>query len=350
MINISDPPAERAAGLARIRDELATAHRVVLTTHMNADGDGAGSEIALGSWLRRTGREPVIVNPTPFPPLFDFLREGLDLPVCSPADGGSGPADAAAAVRDADVVVVLDTAEAPRLGQVMPLIESHRILTLDHHPPVTPSLGEPSVRDAAAAATGELVYDLLVGAGDAPTRPEAHALYAAIATDTGSFRFSNTTSRVHEIAADLVARGVDPETMSGRLYGGYTLSRLALLERALGGLRVHEELPVAWIRLTAADMRETEADRDDIEGLVEYARRLQGVEVAMLLRELPEGKTKISLRTSGDVDVAAVARELGGGGHVKAAGAMIDASLDETEARVLGVLDTALGDANRGGP
>ncbi|HSM09557.1 MAG TPA: DHH family phosphoesterase [Gemmatimonadota bacterium] len=345
---VSPAPPERAAGLARIRDDLAAAHRVVLTTHMNADGDGAGSEVALASWLLRTGREPVIVNPTPYPELYDFLREGLDVPVLSPADGGSGRADAAEAVRDADVVVVLDTAEAPRLGQVMPLIESHRILTIDHHPPVTRSLGELSVRDAGAAATGELVYDLLVEAGDVPTEFEARALYAAIATDTGSFRFSNTTSRVHQIAADLVARGVDPETMSGRLYGGYTLSRLALLQRALTGLRVHDELPVAWIRLTAADMREAEADRDDIEGLVEYARRLKGIEVAALLRELPEGKTKVSLRTSSEVDVAAAARELGGGGHVKAAGAMIDASLDDAEARVLEVLAAALGAG--GGP
>lgn len=340
---VSPAPPERAAGLARIRDDLATAHRVVLTTHMNADGDGAGSEVALASWLRRTGREPVIVNPTPYPELYEFLLEGLDVRVLSPA-GGSGRADAAEAVRDADVVVVLDTAEAPRLGQVMPLIESHRILTIDHHPPVTAALGELSVRDAGAAATGELIYDLLSGAGEVPTESEARALYAAIATDTGSFRFSNTTSRVHQIVADLVARGVDPETMSGRLYGGYTLSRLALLQRALAGLRVHDELPVAWIRLTAADMREAEADRDDIEGLVEYARRLKGIEVAALLRELPEGKTKISLRTSGeDVDVAAAARELGGGGHVKAAGAMVDASLDDAEARLLEVLAAALG-------
>jgi phosphoesterase RecJ-like protein len=340
---ISPPPPERAAGLARIRYDLATAHRVVLTTHMNADGDGAGSEVALASWLRRTGREAVIINPTPFPELYEFLLENLDIPVMSPADGGTGRADATEALRDADVVVVLDTAEAPRLGQVMPLIASHRILTIDHHPPVTPSLGEPSVRDATAAATGELIFDLLGGAGEVPTKLEARALYAAIATDTGSFRFSNTTSRVHQIAAELVARGVDPETMSGRLYGGYTLSRLALLQRALAGLRVHDELPVAWIRLTAADMREAEADRDDIEGLVEYARRLQGIEVAALLRELPEGKTKVSLRTSGDVDVAAAARELGGGGHVKAAGALIDASLDESEARMLAVLGAALG-------
>ncbi|MFW6085346.1 MAG: DHH family phosphoesterase [Gemmatimonadota bacterium] len=343
MISDEDARTPREAALARIRDELATAHRVVLTTHLNADGDGAGSEAAMASWLLRTGREPVIVNPTPFPELYDFLLEGLaDVPVLSPAESEEARAEAAELVREADLVVVLDTAEAPRLGQVMPLIESHRILTIDHHPPVTPSLGEPSVRDASASATGELVYDLLAVAGAEPTEAEARALYAAVVTDTGSFRFGNTTSRVHEIAADLVARGVDPETMYARLYGGYTIARLALLQRALASLEVHDELPVAWIRLTDADMREAGADRDDVEGIVEYPRRLAGVEVAVLFRELPGGKTKISLRTSGDADVAAAARELGGGGHVKAAGALMEASLDDAVEAVLSVLSDRL--------
>lgn len=336
-MSITPPPPERAAGLARIRDELATAQRIVLTTHMNADGDGAGSETALASWLKRTGHDPVIVNPTPFPDLYRFLLEGIDVPAFSPADPAEASA-AAAAARAADLVVVLDTAEAPRLGQVMPLIESHRILTIDHHPPVTPPLGELSVRDASAAATGELIFDLLEEAGAELNLMEARGLYAAIVTDTGSFRFANTSSRVHQIVASLIECGVDPESMYGRLYGGYSRARLALLQRALAALEVHDELPVAWIRLTDADMKETGADREDVDGLVEYARRLRGIEVAVLLRELPEGKTKVSLRTSGSTDVAAVARELGGGGHVKAAGALVDAPLDEAIPRLVAAL------------
>ncbi len=329
------PPSERAAGLERIRAELASAQKVVLTTHLNADGDGAGSEAAMGGWLRRSGRKATIVNPTPLPEGYRFLLDGLSAWTHADEAGRT-------AIKEADLVLVLDTAEASRLGQVMPLIESHRILTIDHHPPVTPSLGQPSVRDASAAAAGELVYDLITGAGDVPTQAEAIALYAAIVTDTGSFRYGNTTSRVHQIAAHLVALGVDPEDMYQRLYGGYTLARLSLLQRALAGIRTHDRLPVAWISLTATDMAETGATRDDVEGIVEYARRLEGIEVAVLLRELPDGRTKVSLRTSGDADMAAAARTLGGGGHVKAAGVMLEAPLVDAETLVLGVLEDLL--------
>ncbi len=331
-LRVTSPPSERATGLGRIRAELATVQKIVLTTHMNADGDGVGSESAMGGWLRRSGQEVTIVNPTPIPDTYCFLLDGL--PAWTPTDEAGR-----VAIQEADLVVVLDTAEPSRLGQVMPLIESHRILTIDHHPPVTPSLGQPSVRDASAAAAGELVYDLIIGAGDTPTLAEARALYAAIATDTGSFRYGNTTSRIHLITAHLVSLGVDPENMYHLLYGGYTLARLSLLQRALEGLRVHDTLPVAWISLSAVDMTETGATRDDVEGIVEYARRLEGVDVAVLLRELPDGRTKVSLRTSGDTDVAAVARELGGGGHVKAAGILLDAPLADAVPLILGVLD-----------
>lgn len=330
---VTSVPSERATGLDRIRAELSSAQKVVMTTHLNADGDGVGSESALGGWLLRSGHAATIVNPTPLPDTYRFLLDGL--PAWTPADEAGR-----VAIQEADLIVVIDTAESSRLGPVMPLIESHRILTIDHHPPVTPSLGQPSVRDPTAAAAGELIYDLIIGAGDTPTLPEARALYAAIATDTGSFRYGNTTSRVHQITAHLLALGVDPEDMYHRLYGGYTLARLALLQRALAGIRIHDTLPVAWIGLSSSDMEETGATRDDVEGIVEYARRLEGIEIAFLLRELPDGRTKVSLRTSGDTDVAAVARELGGGGHVKAAGVLLDVPLAEAEALVIAMLES----------
>ncbi|MCL7957226.1 MAG: bifunctional oligoribonuclease/PAP phosphatase NrnA [marine benthic group bacterium] len=327
--------ADRKRELTRILERLTPGLKVVLTTHVNADGDGAGSEAALASWLRRRGLEPVIVNPTPFPDLYAFLLNGT--PACTPADEA-----AATPLREADFFMVLDTAEPSRLGTVHPHLAGREVLTIDHHPPAGPPLGEISVRDPSACATGELVHDLFALAGMPASREEADALYVAIVTDTGSFRYANTNPPAHRIAAELIETGVDPESMYRRLYATYTADSLALTRRALEALQVHPELPVAWISLTPADMELTGAGRDDLDAIVEYPRRLQGVEVAILFRVLPDGRTKVSLRSAGDADVAAVARELGGGGHVKAAGALVPHGLDATERLVLEAIGKAL--------
>jgi phosphoesterase RecJ-like protein len=328
-------PEARRAGLARILARLTPGLRVVLTTHVNADGDGAGSECALAGWLRRRGLTPAIVNPTPYPEAFRFLLDGIPAHVPAEEPGRR-------ALVEADFVLVLDTAEPGRLGAVAERIAGREVLTIDHHPPVTPPLGELSVRDPEACATGELVYDLMGVAGETPTRKEAEGLYVAIATDTGSFRFANTSPRTHEIVAALLRAGVDPEEMYRHLYATYTPEGLTLLRRALASLHVHPELPVAWIRLTRADVEETGASKEDLEGIVEYARRIRGVEVAALLRELPDGRTKVSLRASGEADVASVARSLGGGGHTKAAGALVGSGVDAAEGVVLEAIRSAL--------
>lgn len=322
-----------------MRAALEQARRIVLTTHVNADGDGAGSEAALAGWLRRQGREPCIVNPTPFPEVYEFLVE--DLPVHRLAEAAGRRA-----LEEAELFLVLDTSEASRLGELGAILRTRRVAVLDHHPPNPEPLGDPAVRDPEACATGELAYDLLLLAGGELTRREAEGLYVAIATDTGSFRFSNTSPRAHRIAALLLEAGVEPEEMYRRLHARFTPARLGLLQRALASLRVDDELPISWITLTHRDVRESGAEKEELEGIVEYARRLQGIEVALLFRELPGGRTKASLRSNGDTDVAAVARSLGGGGHEKAAGVLLESPLHEATPRLLAAVREAL----RSGP
>jgi phosphoesterase RecJ-like protein len=319
----------RSSGLKRVLQELEPGRKVVLSTHLNADGDGAGSQAAAAHWLIRRGLEPAIVNPTPFPDQFRFLLgEGMGAWTPSDAEGEE-------AMREADVFLVLDTAEPSRLGAAMRRMEGRRILVIDHHPSTSSSIGDVVVCDPAACATGELVFDLIQVAGDQITLSEAEGLYVAIATDTGSFRYANTSASTHEITADLLRAGVDPEEMYLRIYAQYTPAGLELVRRALERLRVDDELPIAWISLRQADLAQTGATKEDLEGIVEYARRIRGVRVALLFRELHDGTTKVSLRSTGDADVAAVARRLGGGGHVKAAGAVVPENLDAAEARVL---------------
>ena len=291
--------------------------------------------MALALYLARLGVNAAIVNPTPFPETYAFILGDL-------AAWSSRDEEGRKALERADLFVALDTSEPSRLGDVYAAMRDRPVAVLDHHPATPESIGDPAVRDPLACATGELVYDLILSAGERPTPREAEALYVAIATDTGSFRFANTSDRTHEICAELLRAGVDPQAMYRRLYGQVTEGRLDLLRRALAGLEQDPEWPLSWITLRREDFHASNAASADLEGIVEYARRLRGIEIAGLFRELPDRSTKVSLRSNGDADVAAIAREHGGGGHQKAAGVHIRGPLDAASAAVLASARRAL--------
>jgi bifunctional oligoribonuclease and PAP phosphatase NrnA len=325
-------PVERREALAKVRDALLDARNIVLTTHVNADGDGAGSEAAMAAWLLRQGKHVRIANPTPYPELYGFLLENPKL-LLNPGDP-----DWSAALNAADLFVVLDVSEPRRLGRVAGALRDKKIVLIDHHPPNEGAVQAiAAVQEPGACATGELIYDLFVVAGTLPPWPAAivDALYAAIVTDTGSFRFANTTPRTHIIAADLLRRGVDPEEMYRRIFATVPLRRIHLLRAALEQLDIDPAAHLAWITVPRAVMDAANATSEDLEGLVEHARSIEGTEVAMLFRETADGSTKISLRSNGRVDVNAIARQFGGGGHIKASGALTSGPLEETRAKVL---------------
>jgi phosphoesterase RecJ-like protein len=326
-------PPHRRDALVQILEALDADGDVVLTTHVNADGDGAGSEAALANWLAARGVPVAIVNPTPFPALFRHLVADPD----RIADPGSERA--AWALRAARLFVVLDTGEPRRLGRIAGAIGDRPVVVIDHHPVTETAIPGLGLRDTTACATGELVYDLLRLAGregdDAWPHPIAEALYTAILTDTGSFRFANTTPRAHVIAADLIERGVDPEEVYRRIYATVPMRRIQLLRAALEELEADPVLPVTWITVPRAVVEELGATTEDMDGIVEYARSIEGTEVALLFRETPDGGTKVSFRSNGEVDVNELARRFGGGGHVKAAGAVVGAPIGPARDQVL---------------
>ena len=319
---------ERRQALEAVAERLAAAKRVVLTTHINPDGDGVGSTVALADRLRATGTEATIVTPTRAPRSLHFAYG--DLPVFDAKD----PA-AADPLNAADLIAILDTAERHRLGAVGDYLDRTPSVIIDHHPPVGPAPAEPSIRDPDACATGELIFDLL-SLEDGPISPlGADGLYVAIATDTGSFQFSNTTARTHEIAAELVRGGVDPEAMYRRLYGTFSRGGLSLVRLALEKLEIDPLSPVAWVAVDHRALRDCSATSEDMEGLVEYPRRLAGTEVGLFFRGLSSDRTKVSLRSNGDVNVSVIAQELGGGGHEKASGVVLDMGLEAAVEAVL---------------
>ena len=314
--SVPGPPPERASGLRVIGERLLAARAVALITHMNADGDGAGSQAAVAAWLEARGVRVTITNPTPFPPGLAFLLPGPDL---AP---DPGTPESTGALAGADLVLVLDTSEPNRVAPLEALLDRSRTVVIDHHPPGPSTVGEMAVQDPTAAATGELVYDLInLFESDLPSG-SVLGVYVAIVSDTGSFRFSNTNPRVHRIAADLLSRGVDPEMVFQRIYATFPRRRLELLREALGTLETADG--ISWMVIPDATASRLLATTEDFEGLVDHARSIEGTEVAILFRETPAGHTKLSLRSNGSVDVNRIARDLGGGGHVKAAGAFLE--------------------------
>ncbi|MFN2565390.1 MAG: bifunctional oligoribonuclease/PAP phosphatase NrnA [Gemmatimonadaceae bacterium] len=302
--------------------------RVALSTHINADGDGCGSEAALARLLAQRGLTVKVVNPTPWPALFDFLL-GVDV-VDATAKG-------AKALAGVELLVVLDISDVKRLGVLADTVRKLQIprIVIDHHVPSDDPAGDVLLTDTTACATGELVYDLTRVLGLEITPEIARALYTAILTDTGSFRFSNTSPRCLAIAAELLSHGVDPEEMYQRVYANAPLGRVRVLAEALGTLEADPRHGLAWLSLTAGAVERHDVTSEDLDGIVEHARSVAGTKMALFFRDLGYGKVKVSFRSTGDVDVNQFARLFGGGGHAKAAGAMIAGSLEDVRERVV---------------
>lgn len=313
----------------RVLDALNDTNRVILSTHLNADGDGTGCQVAMASWLRSRGKEAWIVNPTPFPRPYAFLLPDAEWS----HDPGSQRAKELA--RNADLALVLDTGETSRIGRVNKLVRELPKVVVDHHPPGPDPIDGVSFRDPSASATGELVYDLLLAAGGPVSREAALGLYVAILTDTGSFRFSNASPGAHRVVADLLELGVDPEETHRRVYGQVPERKLRLLQASLDTLTVDDEAGVAWMTVPTPAYKDLSATSDDIEGFVDYPRMVEGMEVGLLFRETARGQTKVSFRANGTVDMNELARRFGGGGHVKAAGAVVEAPLAGAREQVL---------------
>ncbi|HUR92416.1 MAG TPA: bifunctional oligoribonuclease/PAP phosphatase NrnA [Gemmatimonadaceae bacterium] len=322
MADLLAVPAERRSAIERLAKEFRAGRSVAISTHINSDGDGCGSEVALARLLAQLGIEARIANPTPWPAMFDFLLGG---------DVRNDSDDAEKALRGADMIVVLDISDLRRLGPLGPVVRASDAtkIVIDHHIPSDVAITELALCDTSACATGELIFDLASVLGLELTGPVAEALYVALLTDTGGFRFSNTTARCHTVAGALLAAGVDPEAMYRRIYASVPIGRLHLLRDALATLEVDPEYGIAWISVEAGAPETHGLKSEDLDGIAEHPRSVAGTKLAIFFRDLGHGKVKASFRSAGEVDVNAFAREFGGGGHAKASGAMIPGTLEE---------------------
>ncbi len=297
--------------------------RFMVVAHIHPDGDAVGSTLAMGILLETIGKEVVFYNRDPVPYNFSFLPRSDRWTQEPPAD--------------IDVTVVLDCGEPARIGEFPEDAWGEQIVVIDHHKTYDPDFADLYVRDVSAAATGEIIFRLAREFG-VMNSDLAHALYCCLMTDTGSFRYSNTSRETFEIAGQLIEAGVDAWHMTSHIYESQPRERVELLCRVLNTLSMSDDGRLAFLRIERDTIADVVRGAELIDGFINYARSIQGVEVATQLMEMPSGEWKISFRSRGNVDVSQLAARFGGGGHFNAAGCTMAGEPAEIEASLSSAL------------
>ncbi len=304
--------------------------RFVITSHTNPDCDALGSELALAEHLRGLGKTATILNSDAVPEAFRFLDLQRRIKRFSPARHS-------ALVQTAQVVIVLDASGGwERIGQVGKILAQSQAtkICIDHHPDAT-DFADLAVVDIDAAATAELVYDLIMAMGGKLSASMAQALYAAIVTDTGSFRFPKTRPQTHQITAELLRAGVDPAHIFSQLYQQYPLDRVRLKGRLIDSIKTEANGQLAYYSLTKETMKAYGVKGADLDGFASLAQEIGSVRVTVFGVENSRNRVKISLRSDGSIAINQIAAEYGGGGHPSAAGATVNGNLDQVLADVI---------------
>lgn len=305
---------------------LLGANRILLSTHENPDGDGLGSELALCEDLKAQGKDCRILNCTAAPALYHFLDPNGWLELYDKERDQDW-------LAGCDLAVVFDLGDFRRLRAVGQDLAHHHVVlaSIDHHPQLGyESTGGESpytylILDYSAPSTGTLVWQYFNAYRPEPvTLPMALALYTALVTDTGSFKYDNTDERAHRMAIDLLDVGVKPYFIHKRVYEQRTHSQVRLLGVLIDHIEYSEDQHIGWCVLTSDRLKQAEATVEDVDGFSEFIRTIKDVEVSALLTEVEPGKTKVSLRSKGTLAINDVAKKLGGGGHAFASGAQIN--------------------------
>ncbi len=332
MHSLKDPQRFR-----EIAEAIETSSSFVLSCHVRPDGDAIGSMLAMGIALEQAGRDVTLYTQDSIPKVLDFLP-GIESIVHELPDP----------LPELTTLLVLDCSEPHRIGnQHKRLVEqAHRIIVLDHHLGRNKAFEHSrclSYVDPDVFATGALVFRLLEELSWPITEAIATNLYAAILTDTGCFRHSNTTEEAFYIAQVLVALGADPCKVATNLYQRYPLRRMELLGLVLRTLEVRSKGRIALLQATPEMFRVSGALEEDTEDFVAYARCIDTVELAIFIREVRTGQVSVSLRSKSWVNVAEIAKRFGGGGHLRAAGFRFTGTAPEIRQRLLQEVESLFG-------
>ena len=315
----------------RIINHIKEANHILLASHSDPDGDALGSILALGIAIGRRGQKTTIYNASPIPAVYRFLPSVERI---------------VRHIKKAntyDLALIMDCGDLPRIGEASTTVRQIPVvINIDHHISNT-GFGDIQLIDPLACSTAEIVYRLIKALEVPLDKAIATSLYTGILTDTGSFRFSSTNQAAFAISQEMANLGVEPHDVAQHVYGTYSLGRIKLLNLALDSIEISDNGKLSIMTVTGAMFSETGTHPEDVDGMINYARRIEDVKVAALIQEQQNGKTNtasqcryhVSLRSDGSVDVAAIASSFGGGGHTSAAGFQVETTLTELKSDII---------------
>ena len=310
--------------IRRVKAAIKKFNKFLITSHINPEADAIGSQVAMAFLLRKLGKEAVMLDDSPVPSLLQFIKGTEEISKEMPHD------------FNYQAVIILDSPDLTRIGRVNEYIKKDAvIINIDHHISNI-NFGKFNWVEPEFSSVGEMVYDLFKAFKVKIDLDDAIALYAAIMTDTGSFRYSNTSSKTHRIAAELIDIGVQPYEIHTKIYETSSIQDTNLLGESLQTMKLTEDGKIAWLWVTKEMLKKTKASLEGTEGIINFARSIDGVEIAILFRETgTEDKVKVSFRSKGKVDVNKLAAAFNGGGHPTASGCTVFGKIEEVEKKVL---------------
>jgi phosphoesterase RecJ-like protein len=308
--------------LADLQQLCTQQQRFLVISHVRPDGDAYGSTLGLAMSLKAMGKDVQVVNSDGLSPLFEFLpgSEGLTTTIPAPESDRT--------------IIAVDCADQKRLGPTFDAWKRPADVNIDHHIS-NPGYAKLNLIDAESPATAQVLHEIISALKWPLTAEVAANLYVGIMTDTGNFRYRQTTAHTFEVAAELVLAGADPTDLAESCYQSFRAERLLLIAEVFKAIHFAEKNRVAWFTLTPEMYTISGAIPDETEGLIEYLQAVKTVECAFLLEVLPDGLTRASMRSRGTVDVQKICQEFGGGGHRLAAGLRTKLAPAELEKKLI---------------
>ncbi len=301
---------------------------IYIASHVQPDGDNIGSILALGMAIKKMNKDVNILKVDEVPSDYRFLPnveliKEYEIP------------------STVDLFIALDSSDMNRLGLGKEFaLKAEKIINIDHHI-TNDKFGDINIISDSSGATGEIVYQVIKKMNVDIDRYIATCLYTAISTDTGSFMYSNTTYSTHMIIAELMKTGIDINDINVNLYQSRSIERTRLFINSLNNLELHLDGKIGIVYVTQEMLRANNAKLEDTEGIVSFIRDIDSVEVACLLKEIKEDEVKVSLRSKRNIDVAKISSRYNGGGHMRAAGCTINATIEEAKMSILNEIEMA---------